>query len=129
MKFFTQCKVAIFFLIPLVTFAQSPNVDRQSFLSLSSSLAYEFGKTYQMGKNCNKDLGSLAPQKVAGLFINYMKENEVQNMMNDYGSGSKIKYATECEREELKAVVPILQKRLAYYIQIASPFMRPYTER
>ncbi len=130
MKFPAKYKTLILLLIPVVAFAQSPTqIDRQSFVSLTDSLAYELGKAYQMGKNCKKELSSIAPPKAAGLFINYMKENEVQQTMNNYESGSRSKSGTLCEREELKAFGSALRTRMAYYIKIATPFMRPYTER
>ena len=116
--------------VPLIsTAAPAIQVDRQSFISLSDSLAYEFGKAYQMGKNCNKELGSIAPPKAAGLFINYMKEDEVQKTMGNYEGGLNSKKGSGCEKEELQAYLPVLQTRLANYIKVATPFMRPYTER
>lgn len=130
MKKVLKCVATTLLSVPLVAIAApATQVDRQSFISLSDSLAYEFGKAYQMGKNCNKELGSIAPPKAAGLFINYMKEDEVQKTMNNYESGLKRKKGSACEKEELQAYLPVLQTRLANYIKVATPFMRPYTER
>lgn len=125
-----KCIAVTFLFAPLVAVgASTAQVDRQSLTSLSDSLAYELGKAYQMGQNCNKELGSIAPPKAAGLFINYMKEHEVQKTMNNYENGLKSKKGTACEKEELQAYLPVLQTRLANYIKVATPFMRPYTER
>jgi hypothetical protein len=119
--------VLIILFVPAVTFGQSTS-DTQSFRVLSDSFAYELGKAYQMGKNCNKELSSISPPKAAGLFINYMKEHEVQQTMSNYESGLKSKSETRCEAAELKVFMPVLQARLANYIKIATPFMRPYSE-
>ena len=125
MNFLAKFLAVTIFLIPLVTFAQSTTqVDRQSFLSLSDSFAYELGKTYQMGRNCDKELSSIGPSKMAGLFIKYMNKHEVQQTMNHYESGSVNKSGALCEQEELKAFGPLLNKRMTHYINIAKPFMR-----
>lgn len=97
MNFSAKYQAVIILMIPLVIFAQSTTpIDRQSFLSLSDSLAYELGKAYQMGKNCDKELSSIGPSKMAGLFIKYMNKHEVQQTMNHYESGSVNKSGALC---------------------------------
>ena len=64
-----------------------PEIDRQSFLDLSDSIAFEFGRVYQMGHNCDKNIKSMSPPQVAGLFINYMDETAVQKTMQNYFQG------------------------------------------
>jgi hypothetical protein len=69
MRFPARCLCGTIFLISLVTYAQSETeVDRQSFMALSAALAYELGKTYQMGQNCDKELSSIGPARAEGLF-------------------------------------------------------------
>jgi hypothetical protein len=92
---------------PLSALAQEAGkVDRQSFMALSDSIAYELGKAWQMGQNCKRDLTSVSPPKAAGLFINYMKEGEVQKTMKNYEDGMKSKESAVCEQAELKAYLP-----------------------
>ena len=127
---FLAIRIVLGLCLPLSVLAQTPGqLDRQSFMALSDSLAYEFGKAWQMGRNCKRDLGSVSPPKAAGLFINYMKEDEVQKTMKNYENGLLSKQSAQCEQEELKAYLPALQTRLANYIKIATPHMRPYSER
>ena len=59
---------AVILSVPLIVFAQSEQQDHQSFMSQSDSFAYELGKTYQMGKNCKKELRSIASSKATGLY-------------------------------------------------------------
>jgi len=116
--------------LPLSASAQDAGkVDRQSFMALSDSVAYELGKAWQMGHNCKRDFGNVSPPKAAGLFINYMKEAEVQKTMKNYEDGMHSKESAVCEQEELKAYLPALQTRLANYIKLATQHRRPYTER
>lgn len=120
---------AIMLLIPLIVFAESElKMDRQSFILLSDSFAYELGKTYQMGKNCKKELRSIASDKAAGLFIKYMKEHEVQQTMDNYEQGIKSKRGMPCEGKELKAYVPVLQTKITDYFKTAAPFMRSHAD-
>lgn len=101
-----------------------PQVDRQTFISLSGSFAYELGKTYQMGKNCKKELSDIDSSKARGLFIKYMDEPELQQTMNNYEQGVKSKSEMACERKELKASVPVLHARIDNYFKVAAPFIR-----
>ncbi|MEO6564069.1 MAG: hypothetical protein ABIN99_13685 [Nitrosospira sp.] len=127
MNLYLKYAVVIIWFVPTVTFSQSAS-DTQSFKAISDSMAYELGRAYQMGRNCNKELSSISPPKAAGLFINYMKEPEVQQTMSNYENGLKSKSEAHCDAAELKVFMPALQTRLANYIKIATPFMRPYSE-
>jgi hypothetical protein len=116
--------------VPLLALAQSePHADRQSFMSQSDSFAYELGKIYQMGKNCKKELRTIASPKAEGLFLRYMDEHEVQHTMLNYERGVKSKIGIPCERKELKVFVPVLQTRIANYFKIAVPFTRSHADR
>lgn len=122
--------LAAMLLIPAVANAQSPVLtDRQSFVSLSNSLAYDLGKTYQMGKNCDKELSSIGPSATSDLFINYMKEQEIQLRMNYYANGLESKLFSLCEQKELTATGPILITRISNYVKGATPFLRLDTQQ
>jgi hypothetical protein len=111
--------------VPLTAFAQSePQANRQSFMSQSALFAYELGKTYQMGKNCKKELGNIAPSKASGLFINYMAEHKVQQTMSNYERGMKVKSGKPCERKELKSYLQELRVKIPEYTNAAMPFRR-----
>jgi hypothetical protein len=115
----------IFLYVPLIALAQSePQMDRQSFVSLSDSFAYELGKAYQMGKNCKKELSNIAPSKASSLFLNYMAEHEVQGTMSNYERGMKVKSGKLCERKELKSQLRELRVKIPEYTKAAVPFMR-----
>ena len=122
--------VVILLFVPLIAFAQSESqMERQSFLSLSDSFAYDLGKTYQMGKNCNKELGNIASSKASGLFINYMAEQEIQQTMSNYERGMKVKSGMPCKRKELKTSLRGLRVKIPEYTKAAMPFMRPQVDR
>lgn len=130
MNIYMLYKAVIFLYVPLIALAQSePQMDRQSFMSLSDSFAYELGKAYQMGKNCKKELSNIAPSKASDLFINYMAEHEVQQTMSNYERGMKIKRGMLCERKELKSHLRELRARIPEYTKTAVPFMRSQPNR
>jgi len=111
--------------IPSFVLAQSEHqMSRQSFISVSNSFAYDLGKTYQMGKNCKKDLYNIAFSKAEGLFSRYMEQKEVQHAMLNYERGAKSKLGAVCERKELKAFIPVLHTRIDRYFKLAAPFTR-----
>ena len=123
-------EVVILLFVPLIAFAQSESqMDRQSFLSLSDSFAYDLGKTYQMGKNCKKELSNITSSKASGLFINYMAGHEVQQTMSHYERGMKVKSEMLCERKELKTYLRRLRVKIPEYTKAAMPFMRPQVDR
>jgi hypothetical protein len=103
-KMKSQITVAFVLLLgATITFAESPPVSRTVLANLSDALAYDLGKTYQMGHNCRRELQSLSPPKAAGLFINYFDEKEVQTIMNNYESGMNSQKNSACDSTELRA--------------------------
>lgn len=98
-------------------------------MSLSGSFAYELGKTYQMGKNCKKELRNIASSKAEGLFFRYMTESEVHHTMLNYERGVKSKAGIACDRKEFKASIPAINTRIDSYFKIAAPFTHPHTHK
>lgn len=122
--FYVQMTITLLSIPPFV-FAQSEHeMTRQSFISISNAFAYDLGKTYQMGKNCKKDLYNIAFSKAEGLFSRYMEQKEVQHAMLNYERGTKSKLGVVCERKELKAFMPVLHTRIDHYFKLAAPFTR-----
>lgn len=107
----------------------STQITKASLFDLSVALAYELGKAYQMGQNCQKEIASVAPPKAAGLFINYFNEQEVQRIMNNYERGMKSQKGRACQTNELQAVMNVLKEKMSNYIKLATPHTRPYSEK
>jgi len=120
--------LSVLLIVLIALIMPEPSVDRQAFISLSGSFAYELGKTYQMGKNCKKELSDIDSSKARGLFIKYMDELEVQQTMNNYEQGVKSKITMNCEKKELKASIPALHSQIDNYFKVAAPFMRSTTQ-
>jgi hypothetical protein len=109
--------------LPSFVYAQpGDEMTRQSFLSVSNAFAYDLGKTYQMGKNCKKDLYNIAFSKAEELFFRYMERKEIQHAMLNYEEGAKSMLGAGCERKELKAFMSVLHTRIDRYFKLAAPF-------
>lgn len=123
MKYSARCLCGTIFFVSLVAHAQSAKeMDHRSFMALSATLAYELGKTYQMGQNCNKDLSSIGPARTEGLFGRYMKGKDVEQTMIHYGKGMHNEFYAVCDREELKASGSELIGRMTQYGKIGDHF-------
>lgn len=116
-------------LVPVSVYAESPTITKKSLLDLSEALAYDLGKTYQMGQNCKRELDNFSPPKTAGFFINYFNEQEVQTIMDNYGKAMGNEKSKGCDMKELKVFMPIIIEKLANYIKLATPFTRPYSQK
>jgi len=103
-------------------------ISKEALFSLGESFAYDLGENYQMGLNCDKTFESIEPPEVAGLFINYFDEQEVQLIMNHYVRATENEKDNECDMEELKAFMIVMMGKLANYIKLATPHTRPYTQ-
>lgn len=124
-------QVAVMFVLLMgstIAFAESP-LSQKMLADLSDALAYDLGKAYQMGQNCNRELQSISPAKAAGLFINYFNEQEVQTIINYYSNGMQSQKSKACDSKELQAYMIALMEKLSNYIKVATPYTRPYTER
>lgn len=104
------------------------DISKEALLSLSDSIAFDLGRGYQLGQNCNRELGSISIPKAAGLLINYLDEREVQKVMQRYAAGMKSLEGEKCDSAELRAFMPALQEKLANYVKIATPHTRPYSK-
>jgi hypothetical protein len=123
MNFPARCLCVTIFFVSLVAHAQTAKeMDRRSFMALSATLAYELGKTYQMGQNCDKDLSSIGPARTEGLFGRYMKGKDFKQTMIHYNKGMQDEFYAVCDREELKASGAELIARMTQYGKIADPF-------
>ena len=131
----TKARLQIFVVLALllgiaIVFAADPElVSRKVLTDLSEALAYDLGKTYQMGQNCRRELESVSLPKAAGLFINYFNEKDVQAIMNNYESGMNSQKNKACDSKELKAFMPVMMEKLSNYIKLATPYTRPHSER
>ncbi len=110
------------------TSGESPPVSRESVYFISEAVAYDIGRVYQMGHNCESEMESYSPSMVAGLFINYFNEEEVQLIMYQYESGMNGQKGKGCDIKELQSLILALIERMANYIKLATPYTRPYSQ-
>ena len=102
--------------------------NKKTLFTLGEAVAYDIGRVYQMGHNCDKGLESVSPPKAAGFFINYFDELEVQLIMNQYEVGMNDQKGKDCDKEELQAFMLALNEKMANYIKLATPYTRPYSQ-
>lgn len=100
-------------------------LSQQDLMNVSFALAHQMGRGYQMQVDCGLD-SNLAPQRTAGLFINYMNEEQVQLVMNEYAKGMRQVEKKPCNKEELKRTLKVLIEGTSNYINLAKEHMRPY---
>jgi len=110
------------------TSGESPPVSRESVYLISEALAYDIGRVYQMGHNCESEIENCSPSMTAGLFIKYFNEEEVQLIMYQYESGMNGQKGKDCDIKELQSLMLALIERMANYIKLATPYTRPYSQ-
>ena len=106
----------------------SSPVSRKAVFEISEALAYDLGRVYQMGHNCETEFENSSPSMVAGLFINYFDEEDVQLIMNQYEVGMNDQKGKACDKEELQPFMNALIEKMANYIKLATPYTRPYSQ-
>ncbi len=126
-------RLPVFFLLLFIvqsddTSGESTPVSRESVYFISEAVAYDIGRVYQMGHNCESEMESYSPSMVAGLFINYFNEEEVQLIMYQYESGMNGQKGKGCDVKELQSLILALIERMANYIKLATPYTRPYSQ-
>jgi hypothetical protein len=107
---------------------ESPPVSRESVYLISEALAYDIGRVYQMGHNCESDIETFSPSMTAGLFIKHFNEEEVQLIMYQYESGMNGQKGKDCDIKELQSLILALIERVANYTKLATPYTRPYSQ-
>ena len=115
-------------IIFLILFQSDPahsQITHEVFMNSSYPLSNQLGKVYQMQLNCKQN-PELTPRKSAGLFINYMTEEQVQMVMMEYSKGMKKMKGWKCDKQEAVRTMKALLESMAMYIRLAQPFMKPY---
>jgi hypothetical protein len=97
--------------------------NKQNLINESFALAHQMGKIYQMQVDCVFS-SNITPQRAAGFFINYMTDEQVHLVMNEYGKGMKQAEKKICNTEELKRTLKALMESMSNYITLYKEHMR-----
>lgn len=92
----------------------------------SLALAYSLGEIHQRLLNCGQHDDNFSPAKVAGLFINYMSEEEVQIIINNYSKATEAYIKKPCDMKKTSEQMLQLTKKLALYTERAEPYKKPW---
>ena len=120
MKIFTIFLLLSFMHIP--SYAQQHSVTKNSLFTISKSLAYEMGKTYQLAQNCAEDLDNITSPMATTLFLNYFEEHEVKIVMKQYEYAVTQENEKSCNRETIE--IQILINKIGDYMRKAAPFTK-----
>jgi hypothetical protein len=117
--------ITIIFLIFFKPDSAHSQVTYEAFINFSYPFANQMGKVYQMNLNCNMNPKS-TPRMTAGLFFNYMTEEQVRMVMAEYSKGMKKMKNWKCDNKERLRTMKAALESMAGYIRLAQPFMKPF---
>ncbi len=111
--------VLVIFAVPIPNYAQQDPISKTTLFAISETLAYDMGKAYQLGANCQSDLVSISKSRAIDLFSNYFGEQEVRKFMTNYDNAVNEVKGRSCNLDEIR--VPQLVRKIADYMRKAAP--------
>ncbi len=105
--------------------AKNSKISTAEFKSNSYVIAKKMGALYELQRACGLR-SNVSPDRTAGLFINYMTESEVQEIMEHYAAGMKTKSGKHCNKPEVSRNLIDLMPEMRSYINSARPFMKKW---
>ncbi len=113
------------FTLSLVPLSVNAQLGHQDLMNVSFALSYQMGKVYQMQSDCGLN-SNIAPERAAGFFVNYMTQEQVQKVMDQYVKGMKTVEGRPCNKPELGRTLKSLMESTSNYINLGKEHTRPY---
>lgn len=112
-------KIAFFALVCLSAPSQSDaqSISRESFVRQSEILAFEIGRTFEMGRQCNVTLDGLSRSAASLLFGPYVPQAEAGQILTHYDLGVNSSSRAACDQRWLTDEIRNVNARMNYYLQ------------
>ena len=113
-------KVAWFGLICLSASALcgAQSISRDSFVRQSEMLAFEIGRTFEMGQHCNVMLDGLSRPAAASLFRQYVQQTDANQILGHYDLGVNSASRAACDQRWLTDQIRSVDARMNYHVQM-----------
>ena len=92
------------------------------YVSLSQSLAEQFGKTWKRGELCKVSLDGLSRRSADLLFSKRLEHPQLGHVMASYDDAVRLASGEQCERKLLGREIERTDAALRRYLQVPAPY-------